>query len=265
MITLYDNAFSPFARKVRMILRYKEIGFASIDALAKDNLAKLEMINGRAEVPVLISGDQIIADSADIVAFIEDAFPQSPLEPKDIPLRVKAREWQRIADTVLDAIVHDISLWGWPTHARTDTPPEGLLKTGMTDIENVLAYFERSFGDGAYPCEEICYADFALFAHVSAVRSLGFSLEPQKFPKMLGWYQRMKSMGVVQRDLQHIKHTLKEKFTSLGSPYESLKVVWRGDRLEWLFAKGYAGWWFDEYRNGRVAVPDAVPRGSEMN
>jgi hypothetical protein len=41
MITLYDDPFSPFARKVRMALRIKEIPFRPVDALAR-SLAELE-------------------------------------------------------------------------------------------------------------------------------------------------------------------------------------------------------------------------------
>ncbi len=36
MLTLYDNPFSPFARKVRMVLRYKGARYDTIDALALD-------------------------------------------------------------------------------------------------------------------------------------------------------------------------------------------------------------------------------------
>lgn len=37
MMTLYDAAFSPFARKVRMVLEYKELKFQSVDGLFKSN------------------------------------------------------------------------------------------------------------------------------------------------------------------------------------------------------------------------------------
>ena len=34
MLTLYDNPFSPFARKVRLVLALKDVAFRSVDALA---------------------------------------------------------------------------------------------------------------------------------------------------------------------------------------------------------------------------------------
>ena len=57
MITLYDNPFSPFTRKVRMVLFLKELPFESIDGLALQNLAALGAVNARREVPALVDGD----------------------------------------------------------------------------------------------------------------------------------------------------------------------------------------------------------------
>lgn len=57
MLTLYDNPFSPFARKVRMVLQWKGVSFESIDALAHGEHARLVAVNPRAEVPVLVEGD----------------------------------------------------------------------------------------------------------------------------------------------------------------------------------------------------------------
>jgi glutathione S-transferase len=37
MIKLYDNAFSPFARKVRMTLEHKELAYEAVDGLLRSN------------------------------------------------------------------------------------------------------------------------------------------------------------------------------------------------------------------------------------
>jgi hypothetical protein len=49
-----------------------------------------------------------------------------------------------------------------------------------------------------------------------------------------------------------------EKFGGGPSPYEGRKVVWRGDRIEWLFRNGFADWWYDELAAGRVVIPDSL-------
>jgi glutathione S-transferase len=47
LIKLYDNPFSPFARKVRMVLQFKDVAFQAIDALAVHERERLLMVNPR--------------------------------------------------------------------------------------------------------------------------------------------------------------------------------------------------------------------------
>jgi Glutathione S-transferase, N-terminal domain len=51
MIKLYDNAFSPFARKVRMVLEFKGLDFEVVDGLRKTSHEALKAVNRRVEVP----------------------------------------------------------------------------------------------------------------------------------------------------------------------------------------------------------------------
>ena len=256
MITLYDNPFSPFAREVRMVLEFKSVAFQSIDALAVDERTHLLAVNPRAEVPVLADGTVIVANSADIVAYLEDRFPTPALFPSSPELRAKARGWQRIADTVLDAIIHDISLWAWPTHRRTDQPPAGLLEAGRRDLEAVLAQLERSLGSAIHVCGSLSIADLALFPHISSLKLLGVSLDA--FQGVLRWNRSMRTLPVVRANLEHVKRSAVEKFSPGPSPYETERVVWRGDRIEWLMAHGFHDWFVSELASGRAVVPRAV-------
>lgn len=256
MITLYDNPFSPFARKVRMVLHCKELAFQSIDALAVGERDRLLAVNPRGEVPVLVDGDSTIVNSADIVAYLEDRFPGPSLLPPSPELRAIARHWQRIADTVLDAIIHDVSLWIWPTHGRTDAPPPGLIEAGHRDLEAVLARLDASLDGARFVCGALSIADLALFPHVSSLKLLGVSLEP--FQNVLRWSRDMRSLPAVRADLESVKRSVAEKFVSGASPYEAEKVVWRGDRIEWLLAHGFADWFASELSSGRAVVPRAV-------
>ncbi len=133
-LVLYDNPFSPFTRKVRMVLHYKHLSFRSVDGLALDQLPTLRKLSCRAEVPVLVDDDVVVVDSADMVAYLDDLHPSPPILPDSAVLRAKARRWHRTADRLLDAILHDISLWAWPTHQRSDEPPPGLIEAGQRDL-----------------------------------------------------------------------------------------------------------------------------------
>jgi glutathione S-transferase len=253
LLALYDNPFSPFARKVRMVLRIKGVPYRSIDALAVRERESLLRVNPRGEVPVLVDGDLTVVDSADIAAYLEDRFPTPPLLPGPPELRALARTWQRIADGPLDAIVHDVSLWTWPTHRRADEPPAGLLEAGRSDLEAILARLEAALERGSFLCGELSIADLALFPHVSSLRLVGVPLEP--FPGLLRWNREMRAIPAVRADLDFVKRSVVEKFSSGASPYEGEKVVWRGDRIEWLLAHGFADWLRAELAAGRAVVP----------
>ena len=259
MITLYDNPFSPFARKVRMVLQWKAVAFESIDALAVAEHERLVAVNPRAEVPVLVDGDVTVVNSAEIVAYLEDRFPSPTILPATPALRARARSWQRIADTLLDAIIHDISLWTWPTHRRTDAPPPGLVEAGCRRSRCDPRAVEASLDSRGFVCGEPSIADFALFPHLSSLKLLGVALDP--FPKVLRWNREMRALPVVRADLECAKRSALEKFAAGASPYEAEKVVWRGDRIEWLLAHGFGDRFQAELAAGRAVVPAACSTG----
>ncbi|MBI5504474.1 MAG: glutathione S-transferase family protein [Deltaproteobacteria bacterium] len=256
---LYDNAFSPFARKVRLVLDYKGLAFESIDALALAQHRGLSGVNARAEVPVLVDDDVTVVDSADIVAYLEDRYPKPAVFPASPALRAKARRWQRVADTVFDSIVHDISLWMWPTHQRPDRPPPGLIEAGQRDLTLLLEELENALDLEPFVCGDLSVADFALFPHVSAMKTLGLAPDERSFPRIAAWNRAMRQQPVIRENLAHIKSTAIEKFSGGPSPYEGTKVVWRGDRLEWLLCNGFHEWWLAELAAGRVIVPSSLP------
>lgn len=258
MITLHDNPFSPFARKVRMVLRFKQIAFESIDALALSEHERLIAVNPRAEVPVLVDDEQTVVGSADIVAYLEDRFPTPPLMPSTPAARAKARTWQRIADGPLDAILHDISLWTWPTHHRTDSPPAGLVEAGRRDLDTILGQLEAALAPEGFLCGELSVSDLALFPHISSLKPLGILMDRERLPRVLRWNRDMRAQQIVRDDLEHVRKCAIEKFASGASPYEAEKVVWRGDRLEWLLAHGFVDWLCAELAAGRAVIPRSV-------
>jgi glutathione S-transferase len=259
VLTLWDNPFSPFTRKVRMVMDLKGIAYRSVDGLALDHLAALRALNPRAEVPVLVDGDVTVVESAEIVAYLEDVWPEPPVFPESPRLRAKARHWQRLADRVLDAVLHDISLWAWPTHRRRDAPPAGLLEAGHRTLEAFLDQFDAALGDGDYVCGTLSIADLAVFPHVPSFRLVGLPIEAARHPRVVAWDRRMRRLDVVRKDLDVVRRAAAEKFGANASPYEGEKVVWRGDRIEWLVASGFDAFWQAERAAGRAVVPKSLP------
>lgn len=255
---LYDNAFSPFARKVRLVLDLKGLDYDTIDGLDKANEAALEAVNGRVEVPTLIDGEVTVVNSSDIVAYLEHRHPDPPVYPGDPAARVRARAWERCADGVLDPILVDISYWSWTE--RSDEMPEGLKAAAQRDLERVYQALERDLEGRDFVCGELSIADLALFPNLSAVRALGVAFSPERQPRLAAWFKRMRGLEVCRADLERTRAYVAD----LGARnLERGKIFWRGDRIEWLLARGYHEWFMTEIAAGRVTWPGLGVPGPE--
>jgi glutathione S-transferase len=264
---LYDNAFSPFARKVRLVLDWKGLAYEAIDGLDQANTQALAAVNSRIEVPTVVDGDITVVNSSDIVAYLEHRHPEPPVYPADPGARVRARAWERCADTVIDPILADISYWSWAE--RPDQMPAGMKEAAQTDLDRIYDALERDLEGQEFVCGALSIADLALFPHLSAVRALGVPLAPERHLRLSDWLKRMRSIELCRADLERARAYLAD----LGARnLERKKIFWRGDRIEWVLARGYHDWFMREIREGRVIWPGlgvpgprAVSRGADPN
>ena len=247
---LFDSPFSPFARKVRMVLDYKQLGFEAVDGLDRANAGELEAVNGRVEVPTLVDGDVVVVNSADIVAYLEHTHPEPPIYPAEPAARVQARAWERCADTVIDSILADISYWIWAE--RPDPMPDGMKQAAQRDLDQIYVALEHDLGGRRFVCGELSIADIALFPHLAAVRTLGVSFSPERHPGLTAWLKRMRAREMCRADLDRARSYVADIG---GHNLERRKLFWRGDRIEWVLARGYHDWFVQEIRHDRVIWP----------
>ena len=252
MITLYDNAFSPFARKVRIALGLKGIEYAVVDGLAHDHHDELAAVNGRIEVPAIDHDGVVVVGSSDIVAYLERVWPRPALYPVEHAAWVHARAWERCADSLVDPILTNVSYWLWAT--REDAMPEGLLDAARRDLEAVYAAVERDLeGAAMVSGAAVSIADVSLFPHLTATRSVGVGYDAVRFPRLHGWLTRLRAIDAFADDLVRVRAFLAGLAGS--DSYERRKIFWRGDRIEWMLARGYHAWFADEIAADRVIWP----------
>lgn len=171
---------------------------------------------------------------------------------------MKAREWQRLADTVFDAIIHDVSLWMWPMLRRSDQPPPGLREVAATDLGKLYTRLDRAIGAGPFVCGAApSVADLALLPHLSAAKVVGLPFDAAVHPNVARWSTRLRNLAFVREENVTLQASVG---LLMANPqrYESTRIVWRGDRLEWLFEKGYVDFWLQELREGRVLIPSSL-------
>lgn len=252
MPTLYDSAFSPFARKVRLVLDVKGIEYDVVDGLALANRDALEKVNGRVEVPTLVHDGVVVVGSSDIVQYLERMFPTPGVYPAANAEWVHARAWERAADSVVDAILINVSYWIWAK--RDDEMPKGLLEAARRDMEEVHIAIERDLAGRDYVSSSaLSIADIALFPHLVSARSLGLPHDKERFPRLEAWLNRLRGLPQFAADVARARRFV-AAFLS-GDTHERRKIFWRGDRIEWMLARGQHRWFLNEIESGRVLWP----------
>jgi len=252
---LYDNAFSPFARKVRLVLEHKGLAYEVLDGLALANRGRLETVNGRVEVPAFEHDGLLVVGSSDIVAYLERAFPERPVHPRDNARFVHARAWERCADTFVDPILVDLSYWGWAE--RADSRPDAWVAAGRRDLDIVYAALERDLDGHDFVSGDLSIADIALFPHITGTKLLGVTYDAERFPRVHAWMKRLREIPIFAADLARAKTYVAAVMAGATTGLERRKIFWRGDRIEWLLANGFHAWLFREIEEGRVLWPGA--------
>ncbi len=108
MLALYHNDMSLCAQKVRVCLAEKGLDWENRHLVLRAGEHQQDWyikLNRRAVVPTLIDGDKVIPESNVILEYLEEAYPDPPLAPKDPYGRARMRLWTK----QLDEDIHDAS------------------------------------------------------------------------------------------------------------------------------------------------------------
>jgi glutathione S-transferase len=101
MLELYHNNISVCAQKVRLVLAEKGLEWKGhhVDLRAgEQSRAEFLKINPKALVPALIHDGAVIVESTVICEYLDDAFPNPPLRPRNPVDRARMRTWARVPD-----------------------------------------------------------------------------------------------------------------------------------------------------------------------
>src|SRR5919205_912710 len=93
MLTLYDAARCPYCARVRIVLAEKSVSYETVEIDLSDRPAWIYEKNATGRVPVLEEDAWVLPESAVIMEYLEERYPEPALLPPDAAERALARLW----------------------------------------------------------------------------------------------------------------------------------------------------------------------------
>ena len=175
MFTLYDAARCPYCARVRIVLAEKDVEFETIEIDLADRPAWIYEKNSTGRVPVIEEDGWLLPESAVIMEFLEERYPEPQLLAADAADRALARVW---------IFRHDDFTKPYYALRRgeDDAAPRFDAELGRLDAALTLRPW---LGGSEYGLADIAYVPWVLRAR----DMLGVALEG--FPAVTAWLEQL--------------------------------------------------------------------------
>ena len=162
---LYRAPFSTNVERVALALAHKGLEVESVWIEYSDR-TPVEEVSGQGLVPVIVDGDEVVFDSARILAWLEERHPDPPLYPSADPRRAEV-------ETFVDWFNSVWKVWPNAIEAELGRPQpdqdaiadhSAHMGTALDHFERMLAGRDHLMGDelGVADCVAFPFLKFAL-------------------------------------------------------------------------------------------------------
>jgi len=188
-LKLYDYPLSGNCYKIRLMLSMLGLDYEKIptDILAGDTLSpEFKQINPRAQIPVLVDGDELLWDSMAILIYLARRYGDERWLPRDPLAEARVMQWMAVSENeVLYGIARArAALWLKRPFDLEQCHRDA--HAGLTAMEARLSNEEWLAGD------EATIADVACYTYVSLAHEGKISLA--NYPGVRAWLKRVESL-----------------------------------------------------------------------
>jgi glutathione S-transferase len=196
MLKLYHTPLSPYCRKIRMLLKEKELAFELINENVWDRRREFFILNHAGEVPVLVDEDGTVAcHSTAISEYLEEAYPEHGFLGNTTAERAEVRRIVGWFDSKFEVEVSQNLLFEkiYKRLWQGGTPSSEAIRAGKKNITYHLDYIAFLTSDRQWLAgDKITLADMAAAAHLSSLDYLG-DVPWEHAPNAKQWYALIKS------------------------------------------------------------------------
>jgi glutathione S-transferase/RNA polymerase-associated protein len=241
-VILYEHPLSPYAQKVKILLREKGLAFeARLPQGMGAGGATGEFVeaNPRAEVPALVDGEVRVFDSTIILEYLEDAYPGEAMRPHDPVERARVRMLEEVMDTHFEAITWGLSELGWFKRAE-GAQAEAIRAAAARQLAGFYAWLERQLGHRTwFNGPGFGWGDLCVIPFVNGAVGQGHAL--REGSRLADWHALANARPSVAETVDDIRQWSRN--AGMGDVAELVakglfKREYRDHRLEWMIKSG---------------------------
>ena len=186
MITLYNAARCPYAARARIVLAEKGLELEVVEIDLSDRPDWLYEKNPKGRVPVIEEDGWVLPESAVIMEYLEERYPEPALLPADPADRAAVR--------LLIFRDHDLTDRYYDLRREEDGAGEG-FDAALDRFDSVLAA-QPYLGGAEFGLADIAYVPWFLRAR----EMLGVDLD--RFPAIADWLARLEQRPSIAAETQ---------------------------------------------------------------
>jgi glutathione S-transferase len=186
MLTLYDAARCPYCARVRIVLAEKDVEYETVEIDLTDRPAWIYEKNATGRVPVVEEDAWVLPESAVIMEYLDERYPEPPLLAADPTDRAHARLW---------IFRHDDFTGPYYALRRGEDGARARFDEQLARLDGALAMWPW-LGGSAYGLADIAYVPWVLRAR----DMLDVSLDP--YPAVVDWVERLLERPAVAAEAQ---------------------------------------------------------------
>lgn len=239
LLKLIDHPVSPYAQKIRILLREKGLPFECVTPSFAEGGERMRPgdFNPRSEIPVLLHDGAQIFDSTVILEYLEETFPIPPMMPATPRLRARARTIEEICDTHGEAITWGLGEVRFFKRGGAALAPV-LRAAAETDVRSMYAWLQNQLGDELWlNGDNFGWGDIAALPFVTMAEMFGIA--PAADSKLEGWLRRClerPSVAITIAEARAVIPSMENSERLLQA--RVMKRQFRDHRLEWMIRAG---------------------------
>lgn len=254
MLVLFEHPLSPYAQKVKIALREKNIPFVAKLPEGIGTGASADTYSSaspRGEVPALVDDDFAIFDSTIILEYIEEKWPDPSLLPDSPRERARVRMIEDVMDTQVEAISWGLGELNFFRRAEGDLKTR-IEEAARAQVEAFHHWLQGELADRPwFNGETFGWGDLSVIPFLNGLS--GFGLLPAEGSSLRRWFDKVNLRDSVAETRAESSASI-EGMRRVDAAVKAglFKRQYRDHRLEWMMKSGGAQIVLDGLANNTI-------------